>query len=241
MSAPFVLMFGRIANDAGDFSDWLPNPDQDPEFKQHLSHMREMFDSIFPAIADAVASRRERQLNKLNRQRRVIEPLPIGTSVMIRDPQRSKKRRAHYVGPYTVVDRTDTGSYRLRDDTGDMLDRSVPIEQLKVIPTVDQSNVQRVKAILDHDSGPDGYRYLVHWFGESADQATWVPQQDFNDFDVISNYWETLPRSISSRADDKAEDEDGSAPVFAIASPSVGAPISSRPRRVRRSPDYYRP
>ena len=89
-----------------------------------------------------------------------------------------------YIGPYTVVRRTKYGPYILRDDTVQVLNRRVPIDQMKVLftpsqlPTAEQEKLEaddvwQVDRILDHKDEGGGMSYHVLWKGHSRRQATW--------------------------------------------------------------------
>jgi hypothetical protein len=112
---------------------------------------------------------------------------------MLRDPVRDDKFEPVYVGPYSVVRRAHNGGYVLRDATGDILDRHVPVDQLKLISKMpraidENNNIYIVKRILQHRGEPGNYEYLVDWKGYK--EKTWEPEEHFQDYDVIKHYWD---------------------------------------------------
>jgi hypothetical protein len=91
----------------------------------------------------------------------------------------------------------------LRDHTGDIFDRHVPADQLKLVSkqarSVDeQDDVYEVKKIIDHRGEPGSYEYLVDWVGYDADDRTWVKDSSFLDHEVIRRYWRERNANASS-------------------------------------------
>jgi hypothetical protein len=59
----------------------------------------------------------------------------VNTKVYILDPTKTRKVDQKYVGPYYVVERIrNTASYRLRNSENVILERTVPTDQIKVVP-----------------------------------------------------------------------------------------------------------
>jgi hypothetical protein len=133
-------------------------------------------------------------MKAFNAHRRQLLPtsIPAGASVMLVDPVRANKFEPKYIGPYSVVRRAHNGAYVLRDATGDILDRHVPADQLKVIskaakPTDD---VYVVRKIIKHRGQPGSYEYLIDWKGYS--EQTWEPEANLLEVDVVKAYWESI-------------------------------------------------
>jgi hypothetical protein len=135
-------------------------------------------------------------MEALNKQRRLLLPssFPAGSTVMIKDVVRDNKFEPKYIGPYTIVRRSRGGAYVLKDATGDLLDRHVPPDHLKMISKsrrkIDVENpIYTVEAIVDHRGTPGRYSYLVKWKDYPDSQNTWEPQSSFLDDLVIKEYW----------------------------------------------------
>jgi hypothetical protein len=122
--------------------------------------------------------------------------------VYILDPTKTRKVDQKYVGPYYIVERIrDTASYRLRNSENVILDRTVPRDQIKVVPNDEneQDGVSvetaeyEVEQILDHEVEADGSKtYCIKWKGYPIEEGTWEPESYINDADVIKRYWDIV-------------------------------------------------
>jgi hypothetical protein len=109
-----------------------------------------------------------------------------------------------YDGPFKIIDVINSNAYRLNIPTWMGVHNVINISKLKkfypnqfagrvnVAPQPVQSSTgeeRYVQAILDHKKargrirrdGIPRWRYLVHWQGERADEATWEPEDNFKD------------------------------------------------------------
>lgn len=105
-----------------------------------------------------------------------------------------------FVGPYVVVGRTLHGPFILRDTTGAVLDRHIPLDQMKILcragdkpmkaPPVDGEESFVVEEILDDmiDENEE-QQYLVKWKDYPVKDATWEPISQFDDYACIEKYW----------------------------------------------------
>jgi len=190
-STPFSLMFGRPLNELKDYSSSIPKVIPLDDWK---SHQEKIVSLIFPAVSAKIRGVKDKMMQTFNAHRRQLLPtsIPAGASVMLVDPVRKNKFEPKYIGPYAVVRRAHNGAYVLRDATGDILDRHVPADQLKVIskaakPTDD---VYVVRKIIKHRGQPGSYEYLIDWKGYS--EQTWEPEANLLDVDVVKAYWESI-------------------------------------------------
>ena len=86
----------------------------------------------------------------------------------------------------------------LKDVDGDILDRHVPIDQIKIASKTGRAideNTFTVLKILKHRGAPGSYEYLVQWKNYSSDHNSWEPESNFNDSTCITKYWSTLNAS----------------------------------------------
>jgi hypothetical protein len=195
-STPFALMFGRTLNDIKDFSQQPSTPISLEDWK---AHQQKIVSLIYPAISDKIKSAKDKQTQSLNKQRRLLLPssFPAGSTVMIKDVDRTNKFEPTYVGPYTILRRSRGGAYVLKDATGDILDRHVPPDHIKLVSKskrkLDVDNpIYVVDKIIDHRGSSGNYEYLVHWKNYPESERTWEPQSSFLDDSVIKEYWYSL-------------------------------------------------
>jgi Chromo (CHRromatin Organisation MOdifier) domain len=186
-------MFAREPNPLCDYTGDEPVMVNLDDWKQN---QRKILSVIYPAISDRIVSVKTRQSEHSDSQRRLVSPsaIPTGSTVMIKDPDRRNKFEPAYIGPYTVTRRSRGGAYVLKDATGDLLDRHVPIDQLKLIARrqrrIDKDQpIYEVQKILDHRGSPDSYEYLVHWKDFDETENTWEPASSFLDYSTIQSYW----------------------------------------------------
>lgn len=169
---------------------------------------------------------------KLNKTRKALVPktLVVGTEVYLLDPIKTNKWQPKYLGPYTIVRRAHNGGYVLKDSTGDLLDRHVPIDQLKVLsskeskplinvpaaaslPVAEEQELKAeeapvsyaVEQIISHTGdNPTNYKFLVKWVGYPHSENTWEPMANFEDREIITKYFKRLKRESPKQASTSA-------------------------------------
>lgn len=212
-SAPFALMFGRSPN---EWKDYTKNPPVDIpyDYQDQLSkwkeHQDKMISVLLPAISQKILTSKNQMVSRLNKTRKAIMPktLPMGTEVYLVDPVKANKWQPKYLGPYTVVRRAHHGGYVLRDSTGDILDRHVTIDQLKVLSSKKKHSADDkdaeveyvVEAVRDHrGDNPSNYEFLVKWVGYPEADNSWEPISNFRDKEVITKYFKSLSTTASKK------------------------------------------
>ncbi len=201
-SSPFSLFYGRSLNQLIDYTDGdapVPIPLSDWQ-----AHQERIISIIYPAVSDRIKGAKDKLANILTRNRRMLLPasLPTGATVMIKDVTRANKFEPKYVGPYTIARRAHNGAYVLRDVDGDILDRHIPIDQMKVVSKTGRlkdQNTYTVQKIIDHRGDVGSYEYLVKWKDYTSDYNTWEPQASFNDTNCITKYWATVNAAPSQQ------------------------------------------
>ena len=194
-SSPFALMFGRRMNHFKDYAS-IPENIEHVSLDDWKTHQLKILSVVYPAVSERVRFMKEDMKRLLNKHRRQLTgtSIPSGAVVMIKDVQRQNKFEPKYVGPYSVIRRAQNGGYVLRDATGDILDRHVPADHIKIIskkpkPEI-QKNVFVIDRISNHRGSPGAYEYWVEW-EDPNEAASWIPQQDFLDDAVIKSYWDS--------------------------------------------------
>ena len=202
-SSPFSLMFGRAPNEIKDYSH---EPATEISLDDWKSHQEKIVSLIYPGIGDRILRSKDKMIQTLNKHRHTLlsEKIPAGATVMLKDPVRKDKFEPKYIGPYTVVRRSHNGRFVLKDATGDLLDRHVPIDQLKIISRAARrkdasGDVFEVKDVIDHRGEPGHYEYLTRWKGYADDEATWEPAASFLDDGCIRSYWKKKKTAMVAR------------------------------------------
>ncbi len=141
-STPFALMFGRAPNEWKDYTKDPPETitlDTEEQVSKWKEHQEKMVSLLLPAISQRILKQKNEMVIKLNKMRKALIPktLKEGTEVYILDPKKENKWQPKYLGPYVVARRALNGGYVLKDSTGDLLDRHVPIDQIKVLSSKD--------------------------------------------------------------------------------------------------------
>ena len=109
--------------------------------------------------------------------------------------------------PTSIVRRSHGGAYVLKDSEGDLLDRKITADQMKLISkSKRQLDIDRpahvIEKILAHRGTPDKYEYYVHWLHFPESERSWVPAEDFMDHKIIQEYWKKIEEHDSNNDSD---------------------------------------
>ena len=194
LSAPFSLMFARRVNLPDDYAnkEKYPIPDAIMSNKELEDRIDEMEKLVFPAIEERTKKINE-MINKAYNEKHKLVNIPEGSFVMVRLPQRSNKLAAIYDGPYTVVRKTQGGSYILKTpETNELLPRNYTPSELKLVQIEEEAieDFYEVEKILDHRGSEGNREFLVKWSNYSDDHNSWVKASDFSSSEMIQDYWD---------------------------------------------------
>ena len=196
-SSPFALFFNRPVNPLIDYTETTPVT-VDVGLSEWRVQQEKILSLIYPAIRERIKDKKDTMMARLDAHRRLLLPrsIPTGTHVMLIDPDRKDKRAPPNIGPYVITRRAHNGAYVLRDMTGDILDRHVPADQLKVLSKrreakkqADMTQTYVVERIIDHRGSDNEREFLVKWKGYDMSHNTWVAATDFHDTQCIRDYW----------------------------------------------------
>ena len=209
-STPFSLMFGRSANSPTNYE--FDEEGMLRDIDEWKKHQEEVFSLVFPSVSVRRSQEQSKSRARVDKLRRNItdESLPAGTVVMLRDPayaldpSKRPSTAPPYVGPYFVVRRTAHGPYILKDDRGIKLERLVPLDQMKVLYSLEdapdgaeEESVHKsyeIEKILEHAKrDEDGEEiFLVKWKGYPISESSWLPRTRFNDLAIVDNYLKSV-------------------------------------------------
>jgi hypothetical protein len=195
-SSPFALMFGRKLNPMKDYSS---DPPKEINLEDWQAHQEKIASLILPAINENVLKIKTAQAKRLDKIRRQILPssFPNGAVVMIKNIEKSSKFDPVYIGPYSIERRARSGNYVLRDAIGDILDRRVPADHIKLVsrvplPKDEEEPIYVVRKVVNHRGTPGNYEYLVDW--KNYKEQTWEPESHFLDPDPVKDYWDKVKK-----------------------------------------------
>jgi len=209
-SSPFSLMFARENPILGPWAPQEEEKDSSSSLDQWKAFQKRVVEIIYPSIFKRTLEIKKKMTQSVDRKRRLIsaDSFPPGSWVALIDPRKQNKRDAKYTIRYTVVRHDRNGLVVIREATpdGKLIDRKVPFDQLKSLPSPTEeeissstsdspnadtpaSEVYTVDRILSHRGSPGEYEYRVLWKGYPIEQATWVDQKDFMDTECIRSYW----------------------------------------------------
>ena len=222
-SSPFTLFFGRRANNWKDYSQLNMLVQQDAalaaaiadENKAEISSKADKGDDdmenvatrsslleevVGPAVREAAYNRQDKKNEILNKKRKAAPAFKVGSLVMLRDQNRKSKLEPRWVGPYVINLINQRGTFQLKDLTGTILQRVVPVAFLKLCGSQTLTDASGGEVKLDEprfvvekilDVKEEGGRntYLVKWEGYPASETTWEPAEHFEDASTLANFW----------------------------------------------------
>jgi hypothetical protein len=92
---------------------------------------------------------------------------------------------------FQIADESRGGAYTLLDNEGKKLPHGFPpsaLISLSTHPTFEQESYE-IDKIIDHEETDKGMRYLVRWKNYSPEEDSWEPEDCFDDYGVIHQYW----------------------------------------------------
>ena len=193
-AVPFELMFNRPLQ---EFQDYRALPQgQHESVDAWVKHQIHVHSVLFPTLAQRLVQKKAAANERALEGKLLASPLAAGTVVMLFDPQhRDSKNHPPYVGPYEVAQLAAHGVYWWKDKTGRILERPVPVDQLKIMPRAARhewllpaplpgslpSEWHYVDRLLQHRDRKGQHEYLVLWKGHPASAATWEPAVNIDD------------------------------------------------------------
>ena len=109
---PFSLMFARKLNAFKDYRDKSSTPTKPMTYHELLKRIEHMSDIVFPALKEKANIFTNKQKESFDKKYKRVD-YPEGSHVIVRIPIRTSKLAPAYEGPYTVLRRTQGGSYIL--------------------------------------------------------------------------------------------------------------------------------
>jgi len=213
-STPFAIVHGRTFNGFEDFSKVMTAPDMQAALDNAIKNRKDLREIIYPGLQQQLQEYKQKQKTMFDKSHKTVPPFEMGDVVWAMDPTRTSKWDPLYEGPFTVSQIHKGGSYTLKDQTGEDLQRRVTTSMLKrdrpmedpsgredkeeerkkkeaekAADMIKEQEYFRVSAIVRHHLKKGKYEYLVHWHGYDSKSDSWVSEDDFTDTAIVRKYW----------------------------------------------------
>jgi len=205
--SPAELFFGRshVLRTAEERKLFLDAVHRGPtltaeEVDLFVEHLEQRL-ALLPIMAGKLHHHRTRQVDRINRSRRLVPELPPGTLVRRKVPPLTNKNVAPF-SDLLRVHRVVHGKYELQNLDGTILPGLVPREHLKeqVGSAPDDDPHYVLSHIVDHRDDPDGLRrYRVRWHGYDSHADTWEDASRFSSEKPIRKYEAALHQQSESK------------------------------------------
>ena len=186
--SPFSLMFGREMN---TFSNWRNDDlEQIEAIETRAVEIKRHVEETIPDTIRVVEDKQDRQKSLQDNSHTVLDdPLEVGCIVYLKNEGLLTKLHSRYSGPYTIVNQTKGGNYKLKDSAGTVLRRPYPLEKLKLTKDQNIDNIYAVEKIINDRVFQHKQQYLVKWKDFSESENSWENEDNFVNTVPIKIYW----------------------------------------------------
>lgn len=197
-SAPLSLMLGRRLN---DFEQCGRANKTKGELQLALwrKRIKELNDAARPAVKERILEKKGKMASSFNKKRRMLtsDASPSGAIVMMVDKTRASKWDPICEGTFTVPRKNRGGAYMLRGKGGEVLKRSAPGDQLKMVKrsgdaAVIEAPSFKIKEITSHRHDDEKKLECYVAWKDASLLPGWEPVANFDDIDVIRQCWKKI-------------------------------------------------
>ena len=188
---PFFLMFGREMN---KFKSWSTDKDIDKllALEKRTLEIKNHIEVNIPDTIEIISNKQVEQKIIQNSANNVLEtPLKIDSTVYLKNEGLLSKLAPRYTGPYTIVKQTKGKNYTLKDSAGNILDKTYPVEKLKLQPDQSTDDIYAVERILGDRTFRRQQQYLVKWKNFPDSENSWENESNFVSMLPIKIYWDS--------------------------------------------------
>ena len=213
-ASAFVLMFGRRPNLPADYNSAWHN-DIGNGHEQWLAHLDDVRRIIYPATVTRVEKQQLKYRERFNMKHRIIPKgytIPVDSFVFVKDPKYVQPKsikptlEGTYIGPFRVIGMTPSNNYVLQDDTGDVVGRSVPIDQIKFYDYPGSKTDKEFgqyypleKILADKkDDKTNETLVLVKWKG--YEEPWWIPTSHIRDTPILERYYKAKSTRVTKKS-----------------------------------------
>ena len=102
-------MYAREFNEFWNFANVQSDDDFMLSIQQRMDYWKQFQTEILPAVVNANSGAQKRRQTGLNKAKKIIQPVKVGTQVMAIDQTRANKWDPVYEGPFVVKERHARG------------------------------------------------------------------------------------------------------------------------------------
>ena len=197
--SPFSIMFNRECPFYRANQPKVEFPDTVTDAAIHFwtENLREITRDIIPFVKELISQRSMKYELNFRKDNVVADgPLiPVGTTVMLYDHNRTSKDQSPWLGPYFIKSASFPDDYTIADsETGTVLRRHVRLDELRRLDNAVPSKklpgtfISYVDFISDSRIRNGMPEYLVRWVGHDASMDEWLPSSEFNDVALIADF-----------------------------------------------------
>lgn len=161
--------------------------------ENNMKYIREL---VIPSMARRMKETQLKDHAKFSKHHKIIEEmLRLNSKVMIQNVDRSAKSDPKFIGPYFIRGYTTNSTYMLEDTLNQLLQRDVPLNQIRVLQRGDKrpenellEEHYEVRAIINYRLRENNqYEYLTSFVGYKDPE--WIIDTDFDSLEPVRNYW----------------------------------------------------
>ena len=196
---PYEVLYGKEMN---VFESWESRSEDNAEVElaERALEIQKLID-LRTQVKENIRKAQDVQKKSFAKNNRISDQLEKGQCVYLKPAKKGKKFQRKLMGPFTIDEITKHGNYWLVNDNGERLKSAVNITRLKVDEReegLEDDADFEVEKILDHKRISGTMNYFTKFVGYDDDWNEWIPETNFNDTEVIEDYWDAINGSTEA-------------------------------------------
>jgi hypothetical protein len=183
--SPHELLFARKMN---HFEDDKVNYliEEVPMLLKRAAEIRLFHEETLPKAIDNLLHAQQQHRKNQDKQHNIqVEPLEVGSKVMLWDPKIKGKLDMRKSSPYIIFKRSSRNNYFITNcRTQVALKNAIPLRRLELIPSsvteMDESSITNydIAKIISVRGQEPNIEFLFEWKDKPKDKNTWVLERD---------------------------------------------------------------